>query len=85
MKGGAQRGLRITNTTHDKPSLKEVVKCLANITFYVTKLNDTPKLLGHPPIILPEHIRLSRVIYTLTDGAHGAYTDNLCFFRALCR
>ena len=32
--------------THDKPSSKEVVECLANITFYVSKLNDTPKLLG---------------------------------------
>ena len=32
-------------TTHNKPSSKEVVECLANVTFYITKLNDTPKLL----------------------------------------
>ena len=66
--------------THDKPSSKEVVECLANITFYVTKLDDTTKLLGLPPIILPEYIRSKRGIYALTTGSNGRYNDNLCFF-----
>ena len=50
-------------TSHNKPSSKEVVECLANVTFCVTKLNDIPKLLGRPPIILLEHIR-SNVLFT---------------------
>ena len=70
--------------THDKPSSKEVVECLASIMFYVTKLNNTPKPLGRPTIILPEYIHSKRAIYTLSDGPHGAYTDNVCFFLALC-
>ena len=69
---------------HNKPSSKEVVECLANITFYVGKCEEIPKLLGRPPITLPDHIRSKRVIYTLIDGKKGPYTDNLCFFRVLC-
>ena len=68
----------------DIPSSKEAVECLANIMFYVTKLDDTPKLLGCPPIILPEYICSKRIIYALTTGLNGRYTDNLCFFQALC-
>ena len=67
--------------THDKPSSKEVVECLTNIMFDVTNLDDTAKLLGRPLIILPEYTHLSRVIYSLTVGKIGPYTDNLCYFR----
>ena len=38
------RYLLIAN--HRKPSSKKVVECLANITFYVTKCVDIPKLLA---------------------------------------
>ena len=71
-------------TSHNKPSLKEVVEYLANVTFYITKHNDIPKLLECPQIILPEHIRLSRIIYALTDEKKGPFTDNLFFSRVLC-
>ena len=66
--------------THRKPSSKEVIEYLANVTFQITKCKDTPKLLGHPPINLPDHIHSKRVIYSLTAGSKGIYTDNLCFF-----
>ena len=42
---------------HKKLSSKEVVEPLANITFYVTKCVDILKLLGRPPINLPDHLR----------------------------
>ena len=48
--------------------------------FYVTKCEDTPKLLGHPPINLPDHICSKHVIYSLTAGPKGPYTDSLCVF-----
>ena len=42
---------------HSKPSSKELAECLANVTFYVRKCEDTPKLLGHPLINLTGHIQ----------------------------
>ena len=32
---------------------------------------------------MPDHILKNKALFTLVAGAHGTYTDNLCFFRCL--
>ena len=50
------------------------------MTFYVNKLFDHP--IG-ARVGLPDHILKNKAVVALVGGSHGAYTDNLCFFRCL--
>jgi hypothetical protein len=59
---------------------KWVVHLLTNVTFYLNKLIQHP--IG-ARVVLPDHILKNRAVVALVGGAHGPYTDNLCFFRCL--
>jgi hypothetical protein len=63
-----------------RPDTKWVVHLLTNVTFYVNKLFDHP--IG-ARVVLPDHILKNKAVVALVGGSHGAYTDNLCFFRCL--
>jgi hypothetical protein len=63
-----------------RPDTKWVVHLLINVTFYVNKLFDLP--IG-ARVVLPDHILKNKAVVALVTGAHGPYTDNLCFFRCL--
>lgn len=65
-----------------RPSSRWILKCVTNITYYVTKLTEVPIGSGAK---LPPHLLKNRSLISLTHSNKTGrlYTDNLCFFRAL--
>jgi hypothetical protein len=57
-----------------------VVQLINNVTFYVNKINNHP--IG-ASVLLLAYVSNNPGLNNLTGGSHGAYTDNLCFFRYL--
>ena len=63
-----------------RPDTKWVVQLITNVTFNVNKINNHP--IG-ASVLLSAYVSNNPGLNNLTGGSHGAYTDNLCFFRYL--
>ena len=71
-----------TNYYLRKPSSSWILAALTNIVVFIYELKDVP--IGRPPIDLPNYIKHSMSIVSLTrDANNKPFKDDRCFFRCL--